>query len=89
MYMEVVDVTILPLGSKHYSTDLEVVVCVDGLEYTMKVSISGYAPTPSYREVLKGYEPDYGMDHVESETHLKLAHIFAKALADLKGLGND
>jgi hypothetical protein len=82
--MKVVDVNILPLESKHYSTDLSVDVDVDGHIYTMLVSISGYAPRASIREVDRGWEPDWGMDHIESETHFALAHMIASSLADQK-----
>jgi len=81
--MKIVDVNIRPLASKHYSTDLEVTVLVDGNEYTIMVSIAGYTPHASHREKARGWEPDWGMDHTESETHLALAHLIAHALADL------
>jgi hypothetical protein len=82
--MKVIYVNISPLPSKHYSTDLEVGVLVDGQEHTMVVSIAGYAPHASHREKLKGWEPDWGMDHTESETHLALAHLIANALTERK-----
>ena len=87
--MRILDVNILPLKGKHYSTDLEVAFEVDGYEYTMMVSIVGYAPHASIREKARGWEPDWGMDHTESETHLGLAHMIASALADQKGHKHD
>jgi hypothetical protein len=87
--MKIVDANIRPLASKHYSTNLEVTVLVDGNEYTMLVSIAGYAPHASHREKVKGWEPDWGMDHTESETHLALAHLIANTFAELKGETDD
>ena len=71
---------LLPLGCKHYSTEVEVVAEVDGKDYTFYVSISGYAPNASYREVMAGWEPDWGMDHTESEAHLHIAERIIGAL---------
>lgn len=68
--MKVVDVSLKPLPNKHYSTDLT--VTFDSGE-TFDVEISGYGSTPSQREVDNGWEPDFGMNHVESEGHLFLA----------------
>ena len=76
-----VDLAVLPL--KHYSTDLYVTVESDeGYEYVFTVSISGYGPKPSFRELERGWEPDWGMDHVESDVHLFLAEA---ARSYLKG----
>ena len=83
--MKILDVHILPLEPKHYSTDLVVEVEVDGSQYALRVSIAGYAPKPSIRAKLQGWEPDWGMDHTESETHLALAHLIANTIAELKG----
>jgi hypothetical protein len=78
--MIISDVCILPLPSKHYSTDLRVTVLVGGEEYNLKILIAGYAPHPSERELAKGWDYFDGMDHTESETHLELAHIIESAL---------
>ena len=83
--MKVVDVNILPLDQKHYSTDIGLTVEVDGNNYTLVISVAGYAPNASSREKAKGWIPDWGMDHVESETHLMIAHKIATTLAELKG----
>ena len=78
--MIISDVCILPLPSKHYSTDLCVTVLVGGGAYDFKISIAGYAPYPSERELAKGWDYYDGMDHTESATHLELAHIIESAL---------
>ena len=79
--MKVLEVYIRPLDSKHYATDVEVKIEVDGKQYTLLVSIAGYAPNPSIREKFRGWEPDWGMDHVESEAHYMVAQSIASALA--------
>lgn len=78
--MIISDVCILPLRSKHYSTDLRVTVLVEGIEYDFNILITGYAPHPSERELADGWDAYDGMDHTESETHLELAHIIESAL---------
>lgn len=83
--MRILDVSIMPLKGKHHSTDLEVAVEVDGYEYTMMVSISGYAPHASIREKARGWKPDWGMGYAESETHYALAHMIESAIAEQKG----
>mgnify|MGYP000701754029 CR=1 FL=1 len=81
--MKILDVNIKPLPRKHYSTDLIVDVEVEGDDYTLVISIAGYAPKPSIREMAKGWEPDYGMDHVESESHYMIAQQIELALTAL------
>ena len=72
--MKITKVELADLPCKHYRTDLYATVESDeGEEYVFTVSISGYGPKPSSREIEKGWEPDWGMDHVESEMHLFLA----------------
>ena len=72
--MKVTKLELAELPSKHYSTDLYVTVENDEEEeYVFTVSISGYGPKPSGREIERGWEPEHGMDHVESEMHLFLA----------------
>lgn len=73
---------IAPLECKHYDTQVYVDVVDNCIRYPFTISISGYHPQPSKREIDKGWEPDCGMDHVESEVHLMLAEIIAKALED-------
>lgn len=57
-------VELKPLDSKYYSTELSVEF-VDG--DTVHIELSGYSPKPSLREIERGWEPECGMDHVESE----------------------
>ena len=72
--MKITKVELLDLPCKHYSTDLYATVeNEDGEEYVFTVSISGCGPKPSSRELERGWEPDLGMDHVESSMHLFLA----------------
>jgi len=80
--MEVTGVKLEQLRGKHYSTDVSVWVWSEELggELDFTVSISGYGPTPSYREILDGWEPEVGMDHVESKEHLFIAKVIMEAL---------
>lgn len=71
---------VAPLGGKHYDTQVHVDVTDNRVCYPFTISISGYHPQPSKREIDKGWEPDCGMDHVESEVHLLLAEVIKKAL---------
>ena len=72
--MKITKVDLADLPSKHYSTDLYVAVESDeGYEYVFTVSISGEGSVPSNRELEAGWEPDWGMNHVESDMHLFLA----------------
>lgn len=81
--MKVKSVELDELLGKHYSTEVHVEVEVNGSYYNFLVEVSGYAPNPSRRELNKGWEPDYGMDHVESDVHLFLAETIVKALEKL------
>lgn len=74
--MDVNNVKIEPLGCKHYET--RVSLTVEGRSFT--ISISGNGKQPSERELENGWEPDFGMDHVESKEHLFLAQSIKKAL---------
>ena len=76
--MKIDSVELQPLPSKHYETS--VVVRIDGLHFT--INICGYGLTPSQREIDNGWEPDYGMNHVESEEHLFLAQKIMEALSN-------
>lgn len=83
--MKIKSVTLEPLRSKHYSTDLVVEVYDQfGFPNDICITISGYYPKPSQREVDKGWEPDYGMDHVETEAEHILALIIKEALEKWK-----
>jgi len=72
-----------PLRSKYYSTELIVWVgrnSWDKVGVPMRVSISGAGSCPSTREYERGYDPDEGMDHVESEEAYQLVKIIMEAL---------
>lgn len=72
-----------PLGLKHYDTQIEVEVGGDGWDEEGEfflVSISGTGSKPSVREYEKGYYPEDGMDHVESQEHYELATLIMEAL---------
>lgn len=79
-YIKITDANLIPLKSKHYSTDVIVGVDVDGITYNLIVAVSGYAPNASCREKSRGWEPDWGMDHTESESHLFIAQKIINAL---------
>lgn len=81
--MKIKSVSLKELTSKHYSTDICVVVEVDGEDYHFTIQVSGYAPKASRREIAAGWEPDWGMDHVESELHLFLAETISEVLSKL------
>jgi len=81
--MKIIDAHLMPLPTKHYSTDVKVAVSVGGEEYYLMVSVSGYAPNASAREKEQGWEPDWGMDHIESEAHLGIAQTIVAALTEL------
>lgn len=74
--MRITNVELIPLGGKHYAT--EVFVEVNGNQF--RVDICGYGSRPSQRELDNGWEYDYGMDHVEGEEHLFLANLVMEAL---------
>ena len=77
----IVSVEVLPLPLKHYSTDIRVEIEDESREiYPFTISISGYFPIPSEREIDHGWDSDCGMDHVESSAHLFLARLVEKAM---------
>ena len=76
--MKIDSVELQPLPSKHYETSL--IVEVEGRPF--KVSICGSGSKPSKREILALWEPEFGMDHVESEEHLFLAQKIMEALSN-------
>lgn len=77
--MKLKSIEIKPLESKHYSTDVSVVF-YDG-SFCM-VSVFGSGFYPSERELLNGQEPDYGLDHVETDIVYEVAQVIEKALKD-------
>lgn len=79
--MKVKSVELKPLSSKHYSTEVSVYVeDAFGQEYVVSVEIYGYFPAPSQRELDRGWEIDYGMDHVETHAEYTIALAIVKAL---------
>ena len=79
--MKIKSVSLEPLKFKHYATEILVEVYDEfGFPNDLYISISGYSPKASQREVDKGWEPDYGMDHVESEAGYKVALAIVEAL---------
>lgn len=65
---------VLPLEGKYYGT----VVDLGG--NTLIVWTTDWTnPVPSEREVANGWEPDYGMDHVEDARTLANARLIAAA----------
>lgn len=79
--MKIKEVFLRELEGKHYSTEVSVVVEDEkGEVYACGVEIYGYFPKPSYREYMKGWEPDMGMDHVETEAEYKIALAIVDAL---------
>lgn len=83
--MKIKSVTLEPLRGKHYSTDIIVEVYDEwGCANDIVITISGYYPSPSQREIDKGWEPDDGMDHVETEAEYGLALIIKEALEGRK-----
>lgn len=79
--MKVVTTYLEPLRSKHYDTGIDVEIEKDGSVYDLRISISGYYPKPSKRELEKGWDPEFGMDHVENEAELFLAEKIVEALS--------
>lgn len=79
--MKFKSVTIKPLSWKHYETELVVEVYDQfGFSNDVSISISGDYPAPSQRELDNGWEPDDGMDHVETEAEYVVALIIKEAL---------
>jgi hypothetical protein len=79
--MKIKSVTIEPLSGKHYGTEVFVKVFDQfGFSNDISISISGYYPAPSQREIDNGWEPDEGMDHVETEAEHVIALIIKEAL---------
>jgi len=78
--IEITAVELLPLERKHYATEVSVGLTINGEVYTFRADVCGYAPQASSRERDRGWEPDWGMDHTESEAHLFIANRIVKAL---------
>lgn len=80
--MKVVAVSLRPLPGKFYSTEIGLVVNLDGHNYNLYIEISGYAPVASTREIARGWEPEDGMDHTESEAHYRIAKAICACLEE-------
>jgi len=80
--MEVTGVKLEQLRGKHRSTNISTWVWSGqmGRELEFTISIYGEGSTASEREILDGWTPEIGMDHVESEEHLFLAKVIMEAL---------
>lgn len=77
--MKLESIEIKPLESKHYSTDIDVVF-YDGS--FCGVSVFGRGFYPSERELLNGWEPEDGLNHVETGVVYEVAQVIEKALKD-------
>lgn len=80
--MKLESIEIKPLKSKHYSTDINVVFS-DGS--FCGVSVFGEGFYPSERELLNGWEPEDGLNHVETDVVYEVAQVIEKALKDCFG----
>ena len=83
--IKVTSVELQPLVNKHYATEVYVEVSIKGVAFNFRVDVCGYAPTASQREKDRGWEPDWEMDHTESEAHLFLAQKICDMLEGMKG----
>lgn len=76
--MKIEKVVLEELRGKYYST--EIVAYTEGHDPTY-ISIVGYGNgKPSQRELDRGYNEDYGMDHVESDSSYQVALKILEAL---------
>lgn len=73
------EITLEPLEGKYYET----VILVDlGNHRGLRISIGGWGGEASEREKKNGWEPDYGMDHVETQDAYEVAKKIVKLLED-------
>jgi hypothetical protein len=87
--MKVVAANLRPLPGKFYSTEIGLVVNLDGHNYNLYIEISGYAPVASTREIARGWDPEDGMDHTESEAHYRIAKAICACLKEAQLDGVD
>ena len=81
-------VTLIPLEGKYYSTEL--LVEDENWEGSVYITVAGHPTwTPSPREIENGWEPDYGMDHVEDHGTYNVALIIKEALEYAFGSNTD
>lgn len=82
--MKLVGVSLQPLKSKHYETEIELRVEDDnGRLHFLGVAVYGHYPYPSRRAIEEGWEEGDGMDHVESEAEYAIASIIYRRLSAL------
>ena len=79
--VKVIGVEHVPLSGKYYETSILVdVEDMFGFKHQVTINLFGDDCYPSERELDKGWEPDYGMDHVETEATHIVASIIVEAL---------
>lgn len=79
--VKIIDVELLPLTDKYYETCIGVEVeDIFGFKQYVTINLFGGDTYPSKRELDKGWEPEYGMDHVETEATYTIAKIIIEAL---------
>lgn len=79
MSYKVTSVDLQPLESKHYSTEID--LSFDGFE-SCGVQVFGRSRKPSARELDSGWDPEWGMDHVETEVVYEVARVIEQALKE-------
>ena len=79
--MKIKSVELRPLADKHYETEIRVVLQGDYSEEYIGISIYGSTQTPSEREIKRGWEPDWGRDHVESKEGYEIAKLIMEMLS--------
>ena len=79
--MKIKSVELKPLtNSKYYETTVDIIVESVPRDEHITVNIYGGYSTPSEREIELGWEPDYGMDHTESQETYEIAKKIIEAL---------
>lgn len=71
--------TIAPLSGKYYGTKI---VLKNGESFHIWLQNNSLLSRVSEREIARGWSPDYGFDHVETEENYKIAKICAEALTE-------
>ena len=80
--MKILSSEIEPIRGKYYETSIHVEVSYEGRTSTFRIDICGSGSTPSDREIEHGWEPDYGIDHVESQEAYLLAQKIVETLTE-------
>jgi hypothetical protein len=79
--VKIKSVNLHELASKHYATGISVEFTDEsGFTYDAFIEVSGYSPQPSKRAIDQGWEPDWGMDHVEGQVQYEIALAIVEAL---------